>query len=519
MKKTANSLPAARLSRRQWLVAAAGAGMSSVAAASDEQASTLPTATATSASRRVTLLYHRTRDAHVARSDPAAQAALAQVQTVLQRMQLQVMLPSPEDQAQLDSLGTGQLPYISLAPGSGGVVLVGVTASQWQRQDEPAVEARIDAQLLLGQTVVLTLSGDMALGQATVMQPGEAAQTAALRHAATLAGRSAARQVGQRLKALSDAELASMERPIGRVDEQGRVHIVNRPASALASPGQIDTSITRLPEPRRRIAVLVALSDYSALNERLRGRMKMNSLPGVALDLQHMKDTLRSRDFAEADIFVLSGERATGLELRRKLLELARSTQPGDLVLVAISAHGAPARYTLSGYGMPVLNDFKPDPDPMALDFFSLQALIGHLPAQQAVLIVDTCHAGGAALHMPRLTPSASRGLAVTIGTVTPNAAQLVDTLGDNRRHYAVLVAARPEELSLEASPNGGLFTHTLTQAIAQANGSQPLARLFAEQVQPKVLEMSRPICQQLRECQEQNAGFAFSGRGDLIRL
>lgn len=519
MKRTPSSLSAARLSRRQWLVAAAGAGMSSMAAAGDELASTQPTATATSASRRVTLLYHRTSSEHVARSDPAAQAALAQMQTVLQRMQLQVMRPSPEDQAQLDSLGTGQLPFISLEPGSGGVMLVGVNIKQWPRQDETAVEARIDAQLLVGQSAELTLSGDMALGQATVMQPGDAGQAAALRHAATLAGRSAARQLGQQLKALSDADLAARERPIGRVDGQGRVQIVNRPDSALAAPGQIDTSITRLPEPKRRIAVLVALSDYSALNDKLRGRMKMDSLPGVALDLQHMKDTLRARGFAEADMVVLSGERATGLELRRKLLELARSTQPGDLVLVAISAHGAPARYTLSGYGMPVLNDFKPDPDPLALDFFSLQALIGHLPAQQAVLIVDTCHAGGAALHMPRLAPSASRGLAVTTGTVTPIAAQLVDTLGDNRRHYAVLVAARPEELSIEASPNGGLFTHTLTQAIAQANGSQPLGRLFTEQVQPKVLELSRPICLQLRQCQEQNAGFAFSGRGDLIRL
>lgn len=494
------------LSRRQLLIAAAAGADTSFAECGPGLA------TPGAARRSITVLYHRRHDQHAPTLDPATQAMLGRMQATFQKLALKVQRPSPKEQSVLDSLPIGEKPAIVLEPGSGAVLLVGLTLTSLPRDGQTRVGARIDAELLIGPWVEASVVSEES---AMAMRPGDAAMQAAQWRAAELAAETAADELGRKLLALSDADIDARERPVGVVDAEGRVRPGYRPATASTPP---PSTITRLPAPQRRFALLVSLSNYSDLNERLGGNPRIKSLPGTAIDLKNMREMLVARGFANSDITVLSESNATAREMRRHLRMLARSTRPTDLVLVAIAAHGVPGSATISGYGMPVLNDFRPDSDPEALDFFEIPALIGLLPARQTVLIVDTCHAGGAAQQMPRLNLSSSRGLTVKTGTFAPNPQHLAGTIAETDRHCAVLVAASPDEVSVEAAPNGGLFTYTLTQALARAKGLQPLGQIFNEQVQGQVRDLSRSACRQLG-CIEQNASFGFVGRGDLIQL
>jgi hypothetical protein len=213
---------------------------------------------------------------------------------------------------------------------------------------------------------------------------------------------------------------------------------------------------------------------------------------------------------------------ATSGALRQQLMELAASTQEDDLVLIAISAHGAPKDFGPSGFGLPVLADFAGQGDANALDFWQLQSLCGNLPARRIVLVVDTCHAGGVAKLMPSAVVTA-QGVEVRSGNVSPEpdamtrAARASAALAT--RHFAVLAASQPEEKSLEDPPNGGLFTSRLLRGLAAGKGSLPLEAVFREHVQKQVIETSKVLCKGGGECTVQTPIFAFSGRGNMIRL
>ena len=149
-----------------------------------------------------------------------------------------------------------------------------------------------------------------------------------------------------------------------------------------------------------------------------------------------------------------------------------------------------------------------------------MQALVAGLPAGQVVMVVDTCHAGGAAKAMPSLVVSGD-GVKLRTGTVTPDPAKLTSGPGfgaESGRHFAVLAASQADELSLEDPPRGGLFTSRLLAALASAKGEKPLGQVFAEQVKPVVLKDSEALCKR-SGCRQQTPMFAYSGRGNLIRL
>ena len=201
---------------------------------------------------------------------------------------------------------------------------------------------------------------------------------------------------------------------------------------------------------------------------------------------------------------------------------MAGSIREDDPVLVAMKAEGAPKQFGLAGLALPGLLHFAGANGDSVLDFGQLQSPAGDLAARRIVLLVDICHAGGVARTMPGAAVN-SRGVSVRSGTVSPESALVVRAVQAGsrmaNRDFAVLAEARPDELSLESEPNGGLLNSTWMRGLAAARGRQTLETLFRDQVLQPVAPASPQICAHSRGRQVQTPVFADSGRGNLIQV
>jgi hypothetical protein len=201
--------------------------------------------------------------------------------------------------------------------------------------------------------------------------------------------------------------------------------------------------------------------------------------------------------------------------VREYLGKLVSTTRSEDLVMIFVSAHGAPGNEVPSGFGMPVLSDYGKD-NRNALDFWQLQSMVRNLPAQRAVLVLDTCHAGGAT-GMLNIVMS-PQGVALQHGGTGPEPTRMAQAQGRDPRAFAVIASSRPEEISLDDPVKGGLFTSRLVSSLRSTRGELPLERLFSEHVEQQVIAESKPLC--LRAgCKVQTPMFAFSGSGNQIRF
>jgi len=143
---------------------------------------------------------------------------------------------------------------------------------------------------------------------------------------------------------------------------------------------------------------------------------------------------------------------------------------------------------------------------------------VANLSANRVVLLVDTCHAGGAAKSMPSAVVGPD-GVSVRTGGIAPEPARLAAGIDNGSRHLAILAASRAEEVSLEDAPHGGLFTSRLLRGLAASKGELPLVQVFTEHVQPVVMRDSEAICRKAGGCKVQTPLFVYAGRGDMIRL
>ncbi|MCE2917381.1 MAG: caspase family protein [Rubrivivax sp.] len=294
-----------------------------------------------------------------------------------------------------------------------------------------------------------------------------------------------------------------------------------KPAPAVVAPAppslpaQPTQPAQALPAPRNRFALVVGMSDYGVV--RRGGTQGVTDLPGVKNDVANVNATLRGLGFAGDRIRTFTNEQSTGGAVRGALKEIAGQSQADDLVLIYFAAHGIDKDSSTSGFGMPVLADFKPG-DPGNLDFWELQSFAKNLRGR-VLWINDTCHSGGAATNVTSVVVS-SRGVTAARNVRGPDA-QVVDSNAAPGQDFAILTACSPSEISWEdTSTGGGLFTTALFRDIAQTKGQVPLARLFAEQVQSTVIAKSKEICKR-QKCDhpQQTPTMAYNGQGHLIRL
>jgi hypothetical protein len=265
------------------------------------------------------------------------------------------------------------------------------------------------------------------------------------------------------------------------------------------------------------------VSNYEPVRSRL--GIKVSDLKGVAKDLPNVGRALVDLGFATDNIYALQDEKATSVNVRTVLKQLARKVQPDDVFVLFMSAHGVSKEGSYSGWGMPVLTDY--DKEATGLDFWELQALTKNFPARRTVWLVDTCHSGGAAQNLTTVEIS-SRGVSAATGLAGPDAGVVSRAAARNEpgqagsNSFVVITASRPEEVSWEDGQRGGLFTSRLADGLRAAVGKQlPLEEVFKRHVLNQVVEGSRAICQRRSDCKapQQTPVFAYSGRGNRLSL
>lgn len=496
--------PLTQATRRQLLAGSAAAAL----------CPSLALAQPDSALRGITVLYRREETDALTRLEVAPQSAAAQLEEEFSRAGMKVYQPSPEAYRILDQ---GPEMVVNFDANAGASIVFAVAQSKRPRPgDMMIVEVRVRAKVFIGPTILVTGAQAEGVGKVIVTTPGPDGERRGLEEAARAGAREAAAKILPRLKALSAADIEARMHPVPSVVAGGTVVSVPRPQAT--QPVVADPNAP-LPPPKRRFALLVGVSDYTRVNKQVAGEFKMGNLPGVAIDINNLYESMQKLGFEKGRIKRLENAEATSANVRKHLMTLAGELEPDDLVLVAFSAHGASREYSMSGYGLPILDDFRGTSDANAIDFWQVQALVGQLPANQVVLMVDTCHSGGVANRMPRLTIQANGNPTVSSGTVVPEPARMAADVGDPNRHYLVLAAAQPDELSLEASPNGGLFTSTLLRALRGGAGKQPVSQVFQGQVVTEVVEASQKMCRKMGGCKVQTPVLAYSGRGNMIRL
>lgn len=455
----------------------------------------------------ITVLYRRSADRDAPRTDTAAEAAVAALEEHLGDAGLRVLKPDAQAMALLEH-GPGVI--LNFDADAGFALEVSVTRSDraLTNGEMRAAEVEIRGKVFYGPSVVVSGASAQGRGAQLFALKLAEARDAAMTNAAQAAARQAAQRIVAQLRKLTPERLTALARPVPGVVQGGQIVAQPRPATPAVAPP--------LKPPAQRHALVVGVSDYSVVNRNLAGQFSMGNLPGVAEDMRILPDALRALGFDKDRVTVLQDRQATSANVRAELMRLAGRVQPDDLVVVAFSAHGAPAQYSMSGYGLPVLDDYRGPDDGNAIDFWQVQGLLANLPAAQVVLVVDTCHAGGAAMRMPRLRVGAADPR-VESGTVTPDAGRVAADAGYAGKHYAILTAATPEQLSLEDPPHGGLFTSRLVAALRSNKGQRPLAELFERDVRGAVTERATQVCANHKDCVPQTPMFAYTGQGDRI--
>jgi uncharacterized caspase-like protein len=267
-----------------------------------------------------------------------------------------------------------------------------------------------------------------------------------------------------------------------------------------------------VPPPKQRHALVIGLSDYSAVRKQ---GINISDLKGVKRDTDVVIESLQQMGYQGDRLRVMRDAQATSSALRGELKRLRAEAGPEDQLVLFISGHGGDRQFSASGFGMPVLADYREN-DPALLDFWELQSLVKNLPCR-VVWINDTCHSGGAAQSVNSVVLS-SRGVGFK-GTVRgPDAGTVARSAGPGQ-DFAIITASAAHEVSWETQSEGGVFTSAMFRALRASRGEVPLGKLFADTVQREVVEKSKRICQENRQCQQQTPLFAYGGRGHVLRL
>jgi uncharacterized caspase-like protein len=270
-----------------------------------------------------------------------------------------------------------------------------------------------------------------------------------------------------------------------------------------------------LPAPRQRWALLVGMSDYSMV--RAATGAKIDDLPGVARDTTFVENSLARLGYARERTLVLRDARATGTNVRGALKELAAKAQPDDVVVIFFSAHGGDKDLSATGFGMPILADFKPN-DPAALDFWELQSFAKNMRAR-VLWINDTCHSGGAATNVASVVVGPG-GVSASLEVRGPDAAAVAGQAGPGQ-DFAILTSCAPNEIAWETA-DGGLFTTRLFNQLIANQGQASLAQVYARGVHQHVVDTSKQICAKASACAkypQQTPRMAYNGNGHLIRV
>ncbi|MBU2690712.1 MAG: caspase family protein [Candidatus Eisenbacteria bacterium] len=223
------------------------------------------------------------------------------------------------------------------------------------------------------------------------------------------------------------------------------------------------------PAPVRR-AILIGINEYMT--------DEFMDLRGAVNDVETMREILTSRfGFLEENVTVLTDAAATRAAILETFEKLIEQTAPQDFVYIHYSGHGSQ---------VPDLNRDEPDDNwdetivphdartPGIADITDdeLGGILARLPAQKAVIILDSCHSG-----------TATRGIFVN-RSVPPDprtelykrpqneiATRNIVPL-DKPERYVLLTGAASNQNALDGPLEGkfrGFFTYALARTLAEA--------------------------------------------------
>lgn len=479
---------------------------------------------------QITVMYRRETDQAPLRTEPVVQAATLALEREFKKRGLKVLQPTAEVYKLLDQ---GQGVVVTFAPDAGYSLVFSAYADvrPVPGQDAGIGEVRLATRVFVGRHVLVA---DEGRGQMfTRLEP--AVREFGMRRALEVAAQKAAADVAE--KAMSQLQELTPERiaellgtPVGSAPTAQVVAVpaalkppvpVAAPAAAApaapppAAAPAVAPPAAALPAPRNRYALVVGMSNYGSVRA-ANNNAPIGDLPGVAKDTSFVVDSLAKLGFTGDRVTVLRDGQATGTAVRGVIKSLAAKVQPEDAVVIFISGHGVDKDESASGFGMPVLADFRLR-DPAALDYWELQSFIKNLRGR-VVWINDTCHSGGAATNVASVVVG-GQGIKVNMALRGPDAATVANQAGVGQ-DFAILTACAPNELSLETA-EGGLFTTTLFKALLQTKGQMPLGQLFADNVAATVVEKSRQLCKSgvCDKNPQQTPIMAFNGNGAAFRL
>ena len=183
--------------------------------------------------------------------------------------------------------------------------------------------------------------------------------------------------------------------------------------------------------------------------------------------------------FRKDHVHLLLDQEATTRNIKTELNLIARSAARDDLVLIYLASHGSARETDVGGVNYVITYDTDVgDPDSLYATALPMVELVNvvrnRVKSRRAVVILDTCHSGGALV-------AGARGFKVS--GVNPSAAS-EETLNGLRQGEgrAVITSSRVDESSYESAKlRNGYFTFYLIRALMENQGLSPITKVYSD--------------------------------------
>jgi len=252
-------------------------------------------------------------------------------------------------------------------------------------------------------------------------------------------------------KALRDAEdpfrLATPERGVAIAPRAGAVD-----KKSVRSAQDV-----RKPDVSQKWALVVGIANFR--NARLNLKYTDKDADAVA---QLLRDPVYGH-FQADHVRLIENAEATTVNIRAGLEWLAQRASPDDLALIYIATHGTAREQDIAGANYVLASDSDVETEEglysTAIPMVEITTVIRtRIRALKVVVILDTCHSGGAVSKTVTIPSSVS--------------AETVEHIKEGTGRV-ILAASQGEESSYEVAKYGhGIFTYYLLQALRQEKDS-----------------------------------------------
>jgi hypothetical protein len=244
---------------------------------------------------------------------------------------------------------------------------------------------------------------------------------------------------------------------------------MNEGASPFVPAPPPQSNLKALPPIRNKWALVVGISRFSdaGLNLNFTGK-DAKDFSAVLVDPKYGR-------FPSPNVHTLT-ESVTTRKLKEELNWLARVAGPDDLVLIFLASHGTSRSQDTADVNYVVTSDTDlKDQDSLfgtAMGMVELSDVVRtRIRARHTVILLDTCHSGGAGI--------ANRERALEVSESAPSTS-LLERIGQGVGR-AIVSSSQENQNSYEGAPyQNGYFTHFLVEALRKDNGMDTVEQTFA---------------------------------------